>query len=152
MRRQRILVGSAPWCSEFGGLFSPEVETSDIYRIMASHAHGMNDRTEEPPPPGGFRANNVAITVPNAMLGKPLVHLDFSKDSSYESTLREYAHLCHETMAKAMCGKGGLKPDLLCEEVIFASQAKGWDQVRVPLACAFSVIPIRERLYFASQA
>ena len=150
-RRQRVSVQHAVWCSDYGGAFAIEVPVIDVWRIIASYNPHFANWTTTDNTDTEIHVHNLWISVPSSLHGKPLVHMTL-RENRMDFPPYEFAYVPSEDFAVAMCGVGGLQPDRSCNDVaVYSSNESGWDQIRVPLALAFTKVPMQNRCYFPEQ-
>jgi len=73
-RWKRIPVQEAP---SYGGLLAAEVPITDVWHLIASFNPHFTNSTNEPNTPTEIHVCDLWVSVPDALLGKPLVHMDF---------------------------------------------------------------------------
>ncbi|KAL9585323.1 MAG: hypothetical protein Q9203_004293 [Teloschistes exilis] len=148
-RRSRLSVQDAIWCPLFGGAFVIEIPVVDIWRILSSFNPFFDSYTNEPNTETEMHVHDLWISVPSEFNGQPLVHINLRPMTVFAPYDR--ATMPAEKLARAMCGGEGLAADTLCTKPLFGSSAGGWDLVKVPLAFAFTAIPVENRCYFLPQ-
>lgn len=82
-RWKRIPVQEAPWCPAYDGLFAAEVPITDVWRLIASFNLHYTNSTNEANTPTEIHICDLWVSVPDALLGKPLVHMDFRPGTSF---------------------------------------------------------------------
>ena len=137
-------VQEATWCSDFGGVFAVEVPVIDIWRIIASFDPLYSNYTNSPDPDTEIHVHDIWISVPSSLHRKALVYMDFRPEPHF--TPYDRASVSTELFAIAMCGGTGLPADRLCDEVLYSSANAGWETIKVPIAFAFTLIPVPEPL------
>ncbi|KAI4248753.1 MAG: hypothetical protein LQ352_005817 [Teloschistes flavicans] len=148
-RRSRLSVQDAIWCPLFGGAFAVEIPVVDIWRIISSFNPFFDSYTNEPNTETEMHVHDLWISVPTELNGQPLVHMNLRPTTIFAPYNR--ATMPAVKLARAMCGGEGLTADTLCTKPLFRSSAGGWDLVKVPIAFAFTMIPVENRCYFLAQ-
>lgn len=80
---QQTTDGNGFRCPEYGGLLAAEVPITDVWRLIASFNLHYTNSTNEPNTPTEIHVCDLWVSVPDALLGKPLVHMDFRPGTSF---------------------------------------------------------------------
>ncbi|KAK5048282.1 hypothetical protein LTR84_005952 [Exophiala bonariae] len=145
---KELPVHEATWCSDYGGLFAVEIPVVDVWRIIGSYNRHFRNSEDRLRSENEIHVQDLWISVPGALHGKPLVRMVFREGSilpDHELRIPSRAY------AAAMCGLSQLSPDTVGGRRLFSSAAPYWETIKVPLVLAFTLLPIENRCFFEEQ-